>query len=60
MKRNHETSQIMIIGAMKSGTTNLFRSLAQHSKICPCEVKEPRFFLQSRLREKAQRLFGFI
>jgi hypothetical protein len=33
-----------IIGAMKSGTTDLARKLAQHSSICFSEPKEPHFF----------------
>ncbi len=35
----------LIIGAMKSGTTSLFKYLAEHPQICPCEPKkEPHFF----------------
>lgn len=34
----------LIIGAMKSGTTTLFDSLAAHPQICPCFPKEPGFF----------------
>lgn len=35
---------IIIIGAMKSGTTTLFDVLAQHPAIAPGSVKEPGFF----------------
>lgn len=35
---------VIIIGAMKSGTTTLFRKLAGHSKIAPAHPKEPGFF----------------
>jgi len=35
---------ILIIGAMKSGTTTLFDMLARHSKISACHRKEPGFF----------------
>lgn len=35
---------ILIIGAMKSGTTTLFDMLARHSAIAPCHPKEPGFF----------------
>jgi hypothetical protein len=35
---------IIIIGAMKSGTTTLFDMLADHPAIAPAEPKEPGFF----------------
>lgn len=35
---------VLIIGAMKCGTTSLFSYLAQHPQICPAKTKEPRFF----------------
>jgi hypothetical protein len=35
---------ILIIGAMKSGTTSLFAYLSQHPEISACNPKEPRFF----------------
>lgn len=35
---------ILIIGAMKSGTTTLFDLLANHPAIAPCSPKEPGFF----------------
>lgn len=35
---------ILIIGAMKSGTTTLFQHLASHPQICPSKIKEPSFF----------------
>ncbi|MEM9843202.1 MAG: sulfotransferase domain-containing protein [Pseudomonadota bacterium] len=35
---------IIIIGAMKSGTTTLFDVLAQHPEIAPASNKEPGFF----------------
>lgn len=35
---------VIIIGAMKSGTTTLFDVLAQHPKIAPASNKEPGFF----------------
>ncbi|MEM9906108.1 MAG: sulfotransferase domain-containing protein [Cyanobacteria bacterium P01_D01_bin.44] len=35
----------LIIGAMKCGTTSLFKYLVEHPQICPCEYKkEPDFF----------------
>lgn len=37
-------SYVMIIGAMKSGTTSLYNYLIQHPRICPCKEKEPEFF----------------
>lgn len=35
---------LLIIGAMKSGTTSLYEYIAQHPEICECRVKEPEFF----------------
>lgn len=35
---------VIIIGAMKSGTTTLFDLLARHPEIAPCIDKEPGFF----------------
>ncbi len=34
----------LIIGAMKSGTTSLYRYLCQHPAIAECRDKEPNFF----------------
>ncbi len=34
----------IIIGAMRSGTTSLFRHLGSHPAVLPCRVKEPKFF----------------
>src|SRR5690606_22291180 len=36
----------MIIGAMKAGTSSLFRLLQAHPSICPAQSKEPEFFSQ--------------
>ncbi len=35
---------VMIIGAMKAGTSSLFQLLEQHPAICPSRAKEPEFF----------------
>src|SRR5687767_556056 len=35
---------LLIIGAMKSGTTTLFDYLSNHPQIAPCANKEPGFF----------------
>jgi hypothetical protein len=37
---------LIIIGAMKCGTSSLFSYLAAHLSICPCVTKEPEFFSQ--------------
>jgi hypothetical protein len=37
---------LMIIGAMKCGTTSLYDYLVQHPQICPCLIKEPEFFTE--------------
>lgn len=42
---NPEPAQyLLIIGAMKSGTSALFELLSQHPAICPSSVKEPEYF----------------
>jgi hypothetical protein len=35
---------VLIIGAMKCGTTSLFNYLSEHPEIAPCRYKEPHFF----------------
>ena len=35
---------VIILGAMKCGTTSLFHYLAQHPQVAPCKIKEPNFF----------------
>ncbi len=42
---------VFIIGAMKSGTTSLFDILSQHPEICPCNVKEPDYFVKNPEQE---------
>lgn len=39
---------VLIIGAMKSGTTSLFEILSQHTQICPSKEKEPDYFTKNR------------
>jgi hypothetical protein len=39
-------AHVIIIGAMKSGTTSLYSYLAQHPEICECRIKEPEYFTQ--------------
>ncbi len=34
----------VIVGAMKCGTTSLFRYLSEHPEIAPCRLKSPNFF----------------
>lgn len=43
---------ILIIGAMKSGTSTLFNILGQHPEIAPCHNKEPGFFAFPEIWEK--------
>lgn len=38
----------LIVGAMKSGTSNLFSVLSQHPQIAGCNLKEPNFFSDER------------
>ncbi|MGB0721632.1 MAG: sulfotransferase domain-containing protein [Gammaproteobacteria bacterium] len=35
---------LLIIGAMKCGTTSLFDYLSGHPRICPARIKEPEYF----------------
>ncbi|MEN8208610.1 MAG: sulfotransferase [Candidatus Fermentibacteria bacterium] len=44
MSRIPEDAYVIIIGAMKSGTTSLYSYLAQHPLICECRIKEPEYF----------------
>ena len=37
-------SYLLIIGAMKAGTTILYNYISQHPKVCRCTVKEPEYF----------------
>ena len=46
MKEKCSLENIMIIGAMKSGTTFLFHYLSQHPEICPSIPKETNYFSQ--------------
>lgn len=46
----------LVIGAMKGGSTSLFRMLAQHPQIFMCEPKEPGFFSRP---ERFARGFGW-
>ncbi|MBK6621208.1 MAG: sulfotransferase [Saprospirales bacterium] len=39
---------VLIIGAMKSGTSTLFELLSQHPAICPSRIKEPEFFSRNQ------------
>jgi len=41
-------AHIMIIGAMKCGTTALYTALIQHPAICPCITKEPEYFSETQ------------
>jgi len=45
---------VLIIGAMKCGTSSLFSYLAQHPAICPCRVKEPEYFSRQGHRVAAK------
>ena len=54
---------VIIIGAMKAGTTALFDLLSRHSAIAPCVPKEPGFFAFEDVFAKGfdwyEGLFGF-
>lgn len=42
---------LLILGAMKCGTTALFQALSQHPEILPCVEKEPAFWLRDDARD---------
>lgn len=44
MTRIPPDAYVLIIGAMKAGTSSLFNYLVQHRQICPSIRKEPEFF----------------
>ena len=44
MKEIPKNSYLIVIGAMKCGTSTLYWYLTQHERICPCILKEPEFF----------------
>jgi hypothetical protein len=48
MSKIPNNAYLMIIGAMKSGTTTLYSYISQHPNICPCIVKEPEFFSENQ------------
>lgn len=43
---------LIVIGAMKAGTTSLFHHLADHPQIAPCDEKEPAFFVRPHKWER--------
>lgn len=43
----NKIENVIIIGAMKSGTSSLYSYLRQHPEICSCITKEPEFFSRS-------------
>ncbi len=49
----------LIVGAMKSGTTSLFKHLAAHPEVAPCRTKEPDYFSSDDFRpEDRDRYFS--
>lgn len=58
-----EDAYVIIIGAMKSGTTSLYSYLARHPAICECRIKEPEYFTQHQrhgvLEKKYEELWNF-
>lgn len=46
-------SFLIIIGAMKSGTTTLYDLLCEHPEICACASKEPEFFSENQAHSQA-------
>lgn len=44
----------LLIGAMKAGTTTLFKHLCQHPAIAGAREKEPNFFTRTELRDRGR------
>lgn len=42
-------AHVIIIGAMKAGTTSLYNYLQSHPEICPALLKEPEFFSENQV-----------
>ncbi|MEN8145678.1 MAG: sulfotransferase [Gemmatimonadota bacterium] len=42
----------VIVGAMKCGTTSLFRYLSEHPQVAPSSIKSPNFFADDALWER--------
>lgn len=40
---------VLLVGAMKAGTTSLYQLLSQHPRIAPCREKEPEFLCKREL-----------
>lgn len=51
---------VIIIGAMKSGTTTLFDLLAQHPQIAPASDKEPGFFAFEKIWDRGFEWFDTL
>lgn len=49
---NNSLPNFLIVGAMKSGTTSLYHYLNEHPQIFFPTIKEPRFFISSKLFKK--------
>ena len=47
-KRGAMLPTFVVIGAMKCGTTSLYRYLQQHPEICMSRTKEPNFFVEEK------------
>ena len=47
----------VIIGAMKSGTTSMYRYLSEHPEICMSKPKELNFFMEERNFDKGLRWY---
>lgn len=60
MKRPMKRDYIIIIGAMKSGTTTLFDILADHPAIAPAWDKEPGFFAFPEVWDKGFEWFDTL
>ena len=54
---------VIIIGAMKCGTSSLYDHLQKHPEICPAIAKEPEFFSENQsqkiLAESYNELWSF-
>lgn len=59
---NKPDNYVLIIGAMKSGTTSLFDILSQHPQVCASKIKEPDYFVKpgdSKSRDEYRALWDW-
>jgi hypothetical protein len=51
---------LIIAGVRKAGTTSLFHYLSQHPEICPCQIKEPSYFLPLKYSKELSPMSDYL